>query len=148
MSMDLSFIQRPHHWTPRRNYSATGSDWQMRVDYDSLRKNRLQRAKDMMEKHDIDALVMFVGENVRYTCSVYQGNWKNNIFIRYAILPRGGEPIQLSYRLVTLSVGHVVTESTQPFERDAREGEREPLEQSKEAADDMIDQCIFQPLFR
>ena len=93
MSMDLSFIQRPHHWTPRRNYSATGSDWQMRVDYDSLRKNRLQRAKDMMEKHDIDALVMFVGENVRYTCSVYQGNWKNNIFIRYAILPRGGEPI-------------------------------------------------------
>jgi Xaa-Pro aminopeptidase len=47
----------------------------------------------MMEEHDIDALVMFVGENVRYTCSVYQGNWKNNIFIRYAILPRGGEPI-------------------------------------------------------
>lgn len=93
MSMDLSFIQKPHHWTPRRNFSATGSDWQMRVDYDSLRKNRLQRAKDMMEKHDIDALVMFVGENVRYTCSVFQGNWKNNIFIRYAVLPRGADPI-------------------------------------------------------
>ncbi len=93
MSMDLSFLQKPHHWSPRRNFSVTGTDWQMRVDHDSIRKNRLQRAKDMMEKHDIDALVMYVGENVRYTCSVYQGNWKNNIFIRYAVLPRGADPI-------------------------------------------------------
>ncbi len=93
MAMDLSFIKKPHHQTPRRVYSQTGSDWQMRVDFDQLRKDRLARAKQMMEKHDIDALVMFVGENVRYTCSVFQGNWKNNIFIRYAVLPRGGEPI-------------------------------------------------------
>jgi len=93
MAMDLSFIKKPHHQTPRRVYSQTGSDWQMRVDFDTLRKDRLARAKQMMEKHDIDALVMFVGENVRYTCSVFQGNWKNNIFIRYAVLPRGGEPV-------------------------------------------------------
>lgn len=93
MAMDLSFIKKPHHQSPRRVYSQTGSDWQMRVDFDTLRKDRLARAKQMMEKHDIDALVMFVGENVRYTCSVFQGNWKNNIFIRYAVLPRGGEPI-------------------------------------------------------
>ena len=46
-----------------------------------------------MEKHDLGALVCFVGENVRYLTGVYQGNWKNNIFIRYAVLPRGGEPI-------------------------------------------------------
>jgi Xaa-Pro aminopeptidase len=47
----------------------------------------------MMEKHDLGALVCFVGENVRYLTGVFQGNWKNNIFIRYAVLPRGGEPI-------------------------------------------------------
>ncbi len=35
----------------------------------------------------------FVGENVRYITSVFQGNWKNNIFIRYCVLPRGGEPV-------------------------------------------------------
>ena len=46
-----------------------------------------------MEKHDLGALVCFVGENVRYITSVYQGNWKNNIFIRYCVLPRGGEPV-------------------------------------------------------
>ena len=46
-----------------------------------------------MEKHDLGRVVCFVGENVRYITSVYQGNWKNNIFIRYCVLPRGGEPV-------------------------------------------------------
>ena len=46
-----------------------------------------------MEKHDLGALVCFVGENVRYITSVFQGNWKNNIFIRYCVLPREGEPV-------------------------------------------------------
>ena len=46
-----------------------------------------------MEKHDLGALVCFVGENVRYITSVFQGNWKNNIFIRYCVLPRGGDPV-------------------------------------------------------
>ena len=47
----------------------------------------------MMEKHDLGAVVCFVGENVRYITSVFQANWKNNIFIRYCVLPRGGEPV-------------------------------------------------------
>jgi hypothetical protein len=46
----------------------------------------------MMERHDLGALVCFVGENVRYITSVFQGNWKNNIYIRYCVLPRGGNP--------------------------------------------------------
>ncbi|MGE5587798.1 MAG: M24 family metallopeptidase [Clostridia bacterium] len=91
--MELSFIKRPHEYLPRRVYSATGTDWQERVNFDRMRKERLDRAKQMMEKHDLGALVCFVGENVRYITSVWQGNWKNNIFIRYCVLPRGGEPI-------------------------------------------------------
>lgn len=47
----------------------------------------------MMDKHDLAALVCFVGENIRYITSVYQGNWKNNIFIRYCVLPRDGDPV-------------------------------------------------------
>ena len=49
--------------------------------------------REQMAIHDIDALILFVGENVRYVTSVFQGNWKNNIFIRYAVLPREGDPI-------------------------------------------------------
>ncbi|MGH7861349.1 MAG: M24 family metallopeptidase, partial [Candidatus Dormibacteraceae bacterium] len=30
---------------------------------------------------------------VRYITSVYQGNWKNNIYIRYCVLPRDGDPV-------------------------------------------------------
>ncbi|HLH68582.1 MAG TPA: Xaa-Pro peptidase family protein [Candidatus Dormibacteraeota bacterium] len=91
--MDLSFLQKPHEFDPRRTYSTTGTDWQARVDFDRLRRDRLGRARAMMEKHDLGALVCFVGENVRYITSVYQGNWKNNIYIRYCVLPRGGDPV-------------------------------------------------------
>ena len=91
--LDLSFLGGPHERDPRRVYSTTSTDWQARVDFDRLRKDRLVRARMMMEKHDLGALVCFVGENVRYLTGVFQGNWKNNIFIRYAVLPRGGDPI-------------------------------------------------------
>ena len=91
--LDLSFLQKPHEYDPRRAFSTTASDWQMRVDFDRLRRDRLTRARLMMEKHDLGALVCFVGENIRYITSVFQGNWKNNIFIRYCVLPRGGDAV-------------------------------------------------------
>jgi Xaa-Pro aminopeptidase len=91
--LDLSFLQKPHEHDPRRAFSTTATDWQMRVDFDRMRRDRLTRTRLMMEKHDLGALVCFVGENVRYITSVFQGNWKNNIFIRYCVLPRGGDPV-------------------------------------------------------
>jgi Xaa-Pro aminopeptidase len=91
--LDTSFIGKPHEYDPRRAYSTTSTDWQARVDFDRLRKDRLARAREMLEKQDLGAVVCFVGENVRYITSVYQGNWKNNIFIRYCVLPRDGEPV-------------------------------------------------------
>ncbi len=91
--MDLGFLGKPHEFEPRRVYSTTGTDWQGRVDFDRLRRDRLARARMKMEEHDLGALVCFVGENVRYITGVFQGNWKNNIFIRYCVLPRDGEPV-------------------------------------------------------
>jgi hypothetical protein len=85
--LDLSFLGKPHEHDPRRVYSTTSTDWQARVDFDRLRKDRLARARMKMEEHDLGAVVCFVGENVRYITSVFQGNWKNNIFIRYCVLP-------------------------------------------------------------
>ena len=91
--MDTSFILKPHEWDPRRVYSQTGADWQHRVDFDRLRKDRLQRLRDQMTAHDLGALVLFAGANIRYATASYQGNWKYNINIRYAVLPNGGEPV-------------------------------------------------------
>ena len=86
------FIQEQHHTNPRRLYSRTGADWQMRVDYHRLRNERLARAREQMELDDLGALVLFAGANIRYLTGSYQGNWKYNINIRYAVLPRNGEP--------------------------------------------------------
>src|ERR671924_456683 len=91
--LDLSFLGRPHEHDPGRVYSTTSTDWQARLDFDRLRRDRLARARMMLEQHDLGALVCFVGDNVRYITSVFQGNWKNNIYIRYCVLPRGGEPV-------------------------------------------------------
>jgi Xaa-Pro aminopeptidase len=91
--MDTRFIGQPHEWDPRRLYSQTGVDWQYRVDFERLRKDRLARVREQMTKRDIGAMVLFAGANIRYITGSYQGNWKYNINIRYAVLPNGGEPI-------------------------------------------------------
>jgi Xaa-Pro aminopeptidase len=91
--MDTSFIGKPHETDPRRLYSQTGADWQRRVDFDRLRKDRLQRLREQMKTHDLGALVLFAGANIRYATASYQGNWKYNINIRYAVVPQNGEPI-------------------------------------------------------
>jgi Xaa-Pro aminopeptidase len=91
--LDTSFIQEPHHTNPRRLYSQTGADWHSRVDHARLRRQRLERIRAEMEADDRGALVVFQGANVRYITGSYQGNWKYNINIRYAVLPRDGDPV-------------------------------------------------------
>lgn len=91
--MDTRFIGMPHEWDPRRVYSQTGADWQYRVDFERLRKDRLARIREQMNAHNLGALVLFAGANIRYVTASYQGNWKYNINIRYAVLPNGGEPV-------------------------------------------------------
>jgi Xaa-Pro aminopeptidase len=92
-ALDTTFIGKPHEWDPRRLYSQTGADWQYRVDFERLRKDRLAKMQEQMTKRDIGALVLFAGANIRYVTGSYQGNWKYNINIRYAVVPNGGEPV-------------------------------------------------------
>src|SRR6202162_1333420 len=91
--MDTSFIGKPHEWDPRRVYSQTGADWQYRVDFERLRKDRLLRLREQMTARDLGAVVLFAGANIRYVTGSYQGNWKYNINIRYVVVPNGGEPV-------------------------------------------------------
>jgi Xaa-Pro aminopeptidase len=91
--LDTSFLGRQHHTDPRRVYSQSGADWQQRVNFERLRHDRLQRAREQMAIHDLGALVLLAGANIRYVTGSYQGNWKYNINIRYAVLPRDGEPV-------------------------------------------------------
>jgi len=90
--LDTGFIEEAHHTNPRRLYSTYGADWQYRVDHERMRRERLEKARAEMVADDLGALVVFAGANVRYLTGSYQGNWKYNINIRYAVLPRDGEP--------------------------------------------------------
>ena len=47
--MDLSWLGKPHEYDPRRLYSQTGADWQYRVDFDRLRKERLVKLQAEMK---------------------------------------------------------------------------------------------------
>jgi len=90
--MDIAFLGKEHRNDPRRLYSQTGADWQMRVDFDRLRRQRLEKLQAEMKKDNLGALILFAGANIRYATASYQGNWKYNINIRYAVVPVEGPP--------------------------------------------------------
>ena len=54
--MDIAFLDGPHRNNPRRMYSQTGADWQMRVDFDRLRKDRLKKLQAEMKVDNLGAL--------------------------------------------------------------------------------------------
>lgn len=77
----------------RRVFGQRGVDWQEQVNFERLRKERLERARAMMKKYNFGAFVCFNNENIRYITSTWQGQWKANIFVRYCVLPEGGDPV-------------------------------------------------------
>jgi hypothetical protein len=70
-----------------------GVDWEQRVDFDRLRKDRLARAKQALEASDLGALLLFDPNNIRYVTSTHIGEWARDKNARYVLLPRGHDPI-------------------------------------------------------
>jgi len=68
-------------------------DWETRVDVERLRADRLRRLKDELERSSLGALLTFDFHNIRYMTATHIGTWAMDKFIRFALLPRGGEPV-------------------------------------------------------
>ena len=49
-------------------------DWEQRVDFDRLRRERLARVKQALVKSEMGALLCFDMNNVRYITSTHIGN--------------------------------------------------------------------------
>src|SRR4030042_6866053 len=47
-------------------FGLMGVDWEERINFDRMRRERLQKAKDALEKSDLNALFIFRLEDVRY----------------------------------------------------------------------------------
>src|SRR5712672_3919084 len=68
-------------------------DWEQRVDFDRLRTERLARAKSLLAKSEMGALLCFDMNNVRYITSTHIGSWAQDKNSRFTLLPQNDEPI-------------------------------------------------------
>ena len=68
-------------------------DWEQRVDFDRLRRARLENTRRALEASDLGALLLFDPNNIRYVTSTAIGTWERDKNIRFTLVPRGGDPI-------------------------------------------------------
>lgn len=79
-----------------RPLSAPGQvsvDYEHRVDFDRLRKYRLDRAQAALEASGCGAFLLFDFYNIRYTTQTWIGGALGDKMIRYALLLPGRDPI-------------------------------------------------------
>ena len=74
-------------------FGTTGVDWEDRLDTHRLRGERLARLRAELERSDLGALLTFDFHNIRYMTSTHIGTWAMDKMIRFAVLPRGGDPV-------------------------------------------------------
>lgn len=67
-------------------------DYEQRVDYDRLRKERLQRAKDHINQDGLGAIVTWDDANIRYLTSYYVTTPLRKLEAQFVFCPRNGEP--------------------------------------------------------
>jgi Xaa-Pro aminopeptidase len=79
------------------SYGTNTVDWEQRADMDRLRRERLARAKQHLERSEIGALLCFDMANIRYITATHIGTWAMDKLNRFCLLPRGGEPIMWDF---------------------------------------------------
>ncbi|MBM3342883.1 MAG: aminopeptidase P family protein [Betaproteobacteria bacterium] len=76
------------------NVGMVGLDWQERINWDRLRKHRLDRARERMKAHGLGALLLMYDENVRYVTSTLTPGWNRlKPGLRYAMLCGDDAPV-------------------------------------------------------
>jgi Xaa-Pro dipeptidase len=70
-----------------------GTDVEKRIDFETMRQYRLKRAREMMEKYDLGALLCFDNDNIRYITGTTLAEWTRGKFFRWCVLPRDGDPV-------------------------------------------------------
>lgn len=70
-----------------------GVDYEERVDFDRLRRYRIDRAKAALNASDCGAFLLFDFYNIRYTTQTWIGGALGDKMIRYCLLTRDEEPI-------------------------------------------------------
>jgi Xaa-Pro dipeptidase len=74
-------------------FGTAGVDFEARVDFARLRRERLDKAKAALRAGSLGALVCYDFDNIRYITGTSIGEWCRNKMNRYCILPRDAEPL-------------------------------------------------------
>ena len=74
-------------------YGTMAVDWEDRVDFARLRRERLERAKALLRTSEMGALLCFDMNNVRYLTATHIGTWAQDKANRFTLLPQNDEPI-------------------------------------------------------
>jgi Xaa-Pro dipeptidase len=69
-----------------------GVDWENRVDFERLRRYRIDRVRRMLDEFDLGAVLLFETSNIRYATSTQIGYWAFNKGERWALVTREGRP--------------------------------------------------------
>src|ERR1700758_2316902 len=80
-----------------KTYGTMAVDWENRVDFDRLRRERLARAKALLAKSEMGGLLCFDMNNVRYITSTHIGSWAQDKNSRFTLLPQNDEPIMWDF---------------------------------------------------
>jgi Xaa-Pro dipeptidase len=73
--------------------AAAAVDWEQRVDFPRLRRERFERAQIALRDSDLGALLLFDPNNIRYVTSTHIGEWARDKNARFALLFRQGPPL-------------------------------------------------------
>lgn len=76
-----------------KSFGFNAVDWEQRVDFDRLRRQRVERLRSHLDQSELGALLSFDFHNIRYMTSTHIGTWAMDKLIRFSLLPHGGEPV-------------------------------------------------------
>jgi Xaa-Pro aminopeptidase len=76
-----------------KTFGSMQVDWEQRVDFDRLRRERLARVKKLLKQSEMGALLCFDMNNVRYITATHIGTWAQDKINRFTLLPQEDEPI-------------------------------------------------------
>jgi Xaa-Pro aminopeptidase len=78
-------------------YGMMAVDWEERVNFDRLRRERLARVTAQLDASECGGLLCFDMYNIRYITSTNIGEWARDKLSRFTLLPRGAEPIMWDF---------------------------------------------------
>jgi Xaa-Pro aminopeptidase len=92
-AVEIEYKKNGRPFVALKTYGPMAVDWENRIDFDRLRTERLARAKSLLAKSEMGALLCFDMNNVRYITSTHIGSWAQDKISRFTLLPQNDEPI-------------------------------------------------------